>query len=165
MGTNRFALDYVFFVGVGLADEAFNLKAFGAEVEEEADGEVAGVEVVDANPGVFIGEPACSFQFNNNLAFDDEVSDIVADNNAIVINGNPMLLKDGEAEFAEFVGEGIFVDFFEEAGAEGGVDLHGGANDLFGHWREDLAHAELLFVGICAHLWAVYVVSDAIACS
>lgn len=98
-------LDDVFCAGVGFADEAFDVEAFdveafGSEIKEEAHGDFAGVEVVDANGRVFVGEGAGGFQLDDDSVFDDEVGDVVADEDAVVVDGDGVLLEDGEAELA-----------------------------------------------------------------
>ncbi len=72
------------------------------------------------------------FEFENEGIFDEDVGIIVADEDAVVVDRDRELGLDLEAGFAEFVSEGVLVDLFEKAAAEGVGDFDRAANDLFG---------------------------------
>ena len=68
---------------------------------------------------MFGGEVAGGFEFENYGVVDELIGKVFSDNLASVVNGDAGLLFDFEAEVALFDGEGVFVDFLEEAVTEG----------------------------------------------
>jgi hypothetical protein len=123
--------DYLLF-RVFIPEDAFELKAGVAEVEEEGDFLVGGFEVIDALGGVDFVEGGDGFELEYDGPFDEDIGVIVPDENSVIVDGDGELGLDLQASFAEFVGEGILIDFFEEAAAEGIGDFDRAANDLFG---------------------------------
>jgi hypothetical protein len=47
------------------------------EIEEEAEFEARGVEVVEALGGVFGGQMVCALEFNDDLIFDDDIREVL----------------------------------------------------------------------------------------
>ena len=78
---------------------------------------------------MFGGEVAGGFEFENYGVVDELIGKVFSDNLASVVNGDAGLLLYFEAEVTLFDGEGVFVDFFEEAVAEGVVDGVEGFDD------------------------------------
>jgi hypothetical protein len=84
----------------------------------------------------FICENLCNLWLSVFLLFDDGVVDeqigkVFSNDLTGIVDGYASLLFDFEAEGAEFDGEGIFVDFFEEAVAKGVVNRVEGFDDQF----------------------------------
>jgi len=85
------------------------------------------------------------FDFDDYLVFDDEVGPearVKAD--CLVEDGDDWLARKEEPAIGEFMSEDGFVDGFEEAGAEGGVDAICGVDNLsgdgvFGHFELSFA--------------------------
>lgn len=113
---------------------AFELEGGGAKVEEEAVVDAGGGEVVDELGFVAGVEVADGLEFEDEAAVDDDVRLVMPDADAVVTDVEGDLFLSGEVLFGEFQEEGVLVDFFEEAGAEAGVDRHGGADDGMGQF-------------------------------
>ncbi len=59
-----------------------------------------------------------ALQLNQKNAFDKKIGDILANDDTVIHNRNWMLLRHGKAGLAEFVGQRIFIDFFQKARTE-----------------------------------------------
>ena len=58
------------------------------------------------------------FQFDQKRFLDHQIDDVFANRHAIVNDGKPMLLRDGQSSLAQLMGQGIFVDFLQKPGSE-----------------------------------------------
>ena len=113
---------------------AFELEGGGAEVKEEAVVDARGGEVVDELGFVAGVEVADGLEFKDEAAVDDDVGLVMPDADAVVPDVEGDFFLGREVLFGEFQEKGVLVDFFEKAGAEVGVDRHGGADDGVGQF-------------------------------
>jgi hypothetical protein len=79
------------------------------------------------------------FQFDDNGVLDEEVGDVFAADDVLVANGHALLLRDVEAEQAQFSGEGVFADFLQKSGSERIGDFGRGTDDALGQRVQPLA--------------------------
>jgi hypothetical protein len=107
------------FVGFGIVsvDDSLDFDSGFLEVDEEAEGQAGGSEVVDALGGVLVGEAVGAFYFYQELVLDDYIGYVIAYGMAFVGDWEWFLGGGGDAPEGEFFQEGFFVDSFEEAGA------------------------------------------------
>jgi len=107
------------FVGFGIVsvDDSLDFDSGFLEVDEEAEGQAGGSEVVDALGGVLVGEAVCAFYFYQELVLDDYIGYVIAYGMAFVGDWEWFLGGGGDAPEGEFFQEGFFVDLFEEARA------------------------------------------------
>jgi len=81
---------------------------------------VCGVKVLDG------------FEFEDDLVFHDDVGLVVADQLVVVIDLDLLFLFGAETGFQELDQEGILIDDFKEAEAEGVMDFVGTLDDCGG---------------------------------
>jgi hypothetical protein len=110
-------------------DFAFDLDAL-TKIDEQADFNAGRLEIVD-ELGLMCGMQVFDgFEFEDDLVFHDDVGHVVADQLTVVIDLDLLFLFGAETGFQELDQEGILIDDFKEAEAEGVVDLVGTGNDL-----------------------------------
>jgi hypothetical protein len=129
--------DHCQLLGLFTQDDSFEFKAGFAEVKEEGDFFVGGFKVVDALGGVNFVEGGDGFEFEDDGFCNKDIGEVISDEKAVVVNGNGELGLDLQAGFAEFMSEGVFVNFFEEAAAESVGDFDCAADDFFGQLLMD----------------------------
>jgi hypothetical protein len=78
------------------------------------------------------GELDGGFDFNEDQIRDHQVGEVFADDFVVEEDGDGVLLGGFKAGFAQAEGRRVFVDLFEEAVAQGVVDVIKGADDLPG---------------------------------
>jgi hypothetical protein len=124
-----------------LRDYSLPFDGWLLEVDEQAEVELGDTEVVQALGEVLVAEAVRAFEFDDDGVFDEDVGVVVADAGSFVGDGEGGLAGREvlEVEFAE---EGAFVDFFEEADAEGVGDFEEGADDAFGECVRVGVHLE-----------------------
>jgi len=118
--------------GIVSVDDSLDFDSGFLEVDEQAEGQAGGPEVVDALSGVLVGEALGAFHFYQELVLDYDVGYVIAYGMAFVGDWERSLGGGGNAAKGEFFQQGFFVDFFEEAGAEGVGDFEDGVYDFFG---------------------------------
>ena len=132
-----------------VVNDALDVDSRFGEVDEQAEFQAGAFEIVQALGHVHVVDDLGRFEFDENGTLDDQFGEIIADKDTVVVNLYGLLLSDGQAGLAEFVGEGVFIDLFEKAGAESVGDGVGAADDPFGdgiqeslvvrHWRRIVA--------------------------
>jgi hypothetical protein len=72
---------------------------------------------MEALGGVGVVEAADGFEFDEDEAFDEEVGEVLADEMALVVDGDGVLLLNVEAGVAEFDDQRVFVHLLQKTGA------------------------------------------------
>jgi hypothetical protein len=112
-------------------DFAFDLDAL-TKIDEQADFNAGGFQVI-GELGLVCGVKVFDgFQFEDDLVFHDDVGHVVADQLVVVIDLDLLFLFGAESGFQELDQEGILIDDFKEAEAEGVVNLVGTLDDCGG---------------------------------
>lgn len=94
--------------------------------------EAGGGKIVVGLGFVGRGELGDGLEFENDLAVDDQVCDVFADDLVLVDHSQALLALEGEAAQGQLVFESGLLDGLEKAGAEDAVDFHGRADDYVG---------------------------------
>jgi hypothetical protein len=128
--------------GLVVKNYAFPFDFWALEVDHEGQGDAGGFEVVEALGIVFRAEAVDAFEFEDDLVFDQDVGEVVADQGAFVGDGEGGFGFGVEASRGEFVEEGAAVDGFEEAGSEDVGDFEDGGEDGFGEGFGHEGHGE-----------------------
>ena len=108
-----------------VADDAFVFKGSRAKVDQNGQGETGGGQIIMGLGFVGWCKLGDGFDFEDDFVFYDEISDVVTDELAFVVDGESDLLFKLDAAQGQFVGERDLVYSFKEAAAEGVVDFHG----------------------------------------
>ena len=87
------------------------------------------LQIVEALRGVRVVQGFDGIWFDEDGALDHEIDGVLAADYAVVGDGDPVLLCDGQAGLALLARERVLVDLFEESGAERVQDLECGADD------------------------------------
>ena len=121
-----------------------NLDPRVAEIDQQAEPQASCLEVVEALSQVNIIYDASMLEFHEDTEFDEKIGYIFADDDAIVSDGDRMLLCYGEASFAQFVRASVFVDLFKEPAAKAIAHSKCAADDLLRY---------LIWISrVCTHL-------------
>jgi len=99
-------------------------------IDEQADFNAGRLEIVDELGLVYGVEVFDGFEFKDDLVFHDDVGHVVADQLVVVIDLDLLFLFGAESGFQELDQEGILIDDFKEAEANGVVDLVGALDDV-----------------------------------
>ena len=124
-------------------DDAFDLKARLAEVEQQAEMQTCGFQIIQALRAMNLVDRPGYFQFDEDHVFDEQVNRIVPDHNAIVSNDHAMLLRDGDSGLAKLVQQSVFIDFLKESASQPVEHRQGAANNTL-----DRRLARYLFIGL-----------------
>jgi hypothetical protein len=150
------------------AAEAFDVKAAMAEVEEEADGQAGGLQVVQALGGEQVMVLLDRLQFHNDETLDDQVGDEIAHEKTIVMDRYWSLLVHAQPAFPQFMGEGVLLYLFQKPASQGVRNLKCATNDLSRQLIQTFQpfsilmslsrfpvpdSSSLISVSICVHLW------------
>jgi len=112
-------------------DFAFDLDDL-TKIDEQADFNAGRLEIVDKLGLVCGVEVFDGFEFKDDLVFHDDVGHVVTDHLVIVIDLDLLFLFGVASGFQELDQEGILIDGFKEAEAEGVVNLVGTLDDCGG---------------------------------
>jgi hypothetical protein len=123
--------------GIVSVDDSLDFDSGFLEVDEEAEGQAGGSEIVDALGCVLVGKAVCAFHFYQELVLDYDVGYVVSYGMAFVGDWKRFLGGGGDASEGEFFQEGSFIDLFEEAGAQGVGDFEDGVYDFLGEEFRD----------------------------
>ena len=74
------------------------------------------------------------FQFHQNFIFHQEIGHVLSNHDAVVNNVHTSLLKHNQSFLAQFMGKGVFIDFFQKSAAKGIGNCVGITNDLFRYY-------------------------------
>jgi hypothetical protein len=99
-------------------DDAFDLKARLAEVEQQAEMQVRGFQIIQALRAVNLVDRLGYLQFDEHAVCDQQVNSIFPDLDPIVSNDHGMLLRDGEPRLAQLVHQCVFIDFLKEPSSQ-----------------------------------------------
>jgi hypothetical protein len=102
------------------------------EIDQEAESQAGGSEVVGALGGMLAGKAIYAFQFYQKLICDYDIRYVISYGVAFIGYWKWCLEGGGNAAEGEFFQQSSFVDFFEEAGAEGVGDFEDGGGYVFG---------------------------------
>jgi len=87
-----------------------------AKVHEQAVFDAGGTEVAQELSNVFVGKRLHRLQFHDQAVVHEQIGEVFADESAIlIVNGQRVLLLHVQAQFAEPVGQGVFIDLFQVA--------------------------------------------------
>ena len=110
------------------SSETFDLHA-RAEVQEKAQREVSGGEVIQTLGGVSIVEIPHCLGFYKHPTFHDNVGEILSHYHSVVNHINFKLLSELEARLCQLVHQGILIHLFREPASEDVVNAERTAND------------------------------------
>jgi hypothetical protein len=99
-------------------DQAFDLQARAAEVEQQAKVQARGSKVIHALRTVDIIQRFAGLQFHDHCLLDQKVNRVLANNDTVVYHDDPMLLRDSKAGLAKLVRQRIFINLLKESGPE-----------------------------------------------
>jgi hypothetical protein len=107
---------------VNSVDEFSDLKSGRAEIDQQALPDASCFEVAQRLGTILIRETLAGFQFGDQLVLNEQIGEKTSKQYAVLIEHLQWtLLRDLEALFAETVGHGILVHFFQMPAAE--VDM------------------------------------------
>jgi hypothetical protein len=112
-------------------DYALELKPRLAEVEQQAEMQVRGFQIVEALRAMDFVDRLQYLQFDEDDVFDKQVNSIFPDHYPIVSNDHGMLLRDGESRLAKLVDRCVFLDFLKESRSQRLEHRQGAADDSF----------------------------------
>jgi hypothetical protein len=98
--------------------QAFDFQAWIAEVQQQAEIQAGGLEIIDALKAMGLVQRFDGLQCNQNRVVHPQVYEILADHRILVSDGGTVLLRDREPRLAQFKHHGILIDLFEEPGPE-----------------------------------------------
>ena len=110
--------------------KTLDLEAGLAEVEQQTEPQAGHREVVDALGGVSAVQRLNRFQFDDDSLLDQQIDRVLPDDNAVVVNLNPVLLRDSKTGLAELVGQCVLVNLLEKSGSERINDLECATDNL-----------------------------------
>ena len=118
--------------------EAFKI----AEVDEQAELETRGLQVVEDLGFVFGCKGGKGFGLNDDLPVTDKIGEIALDERlAFVDDGKRFFLFKWDSRAFEFDSKSFLVDAFKIAGTKCVVNLHATPNDLISFFFENQVHA------------------------
>jgi hypothetical protein len=104
--------------GLKTADYSLDLDARLAEIEQQAQMQPGCRQVIDALGHVRFVQRANRFQFNHDGILDQQVGHVLARDDTVVMNRNPLLLQDCQPSLAQFMGQRVFVNLLRETGTK-----------------------------------------------
>lgn len=99
-------------------DDAAKFQAGCAEIHQQAEMHAGCAQVVDALRAMHAVERADGLQLDQDAILHQKIDEIVADADALVVDGDAVLLRDGDAGLAQLERQGVFVNLLQEATAE-----------------------------------------------
>jgi len=104
--------------GLKTSNYSLDLNARLPEIEQQAQVQSGCLQVIDALGHVRFVERANRFQFNHDGILDQQVSHILARDDTVVMNRNPLLLQNRQPGLAQFMGQGIFINLLRKTSTE-----------------------------------------------
>jgi hypothetical protein len=96
MNTNFF-LEGIGLVAIGLADQSLPFYSGLSEIDEEADRELGGFEIIEADRSEFLGQAFGGFELEEDFPLNNEIGHIISDFLFFIEDGEGLLLLDEQA--------------------------------------------------------------------
>ena len=123
-----------------------NLKSRASEIQQKTYSEPGCAQIIHALRLVNAVNGDGGLELDDDRIFDDEISDILADNLLPIMNIDRALLGDTQSRALQFDSQGIFVDFLQKSASKMGTDCLRGPDNASSNGVDLLAEI------ICVHL-------------
>lgn len=90
----------------------------GAEVDQQTNGQPRGLQIIHALGMVDVIELFCRFELDNDLVGHHQIGHEFAHYMAAIPDADRVLLSNADSRFAQFNGQRIFINLFDEATAK-----------------------------------------------
>ena len=114
-----------------VVNDTFDFDLGLLKIDQEAEFEAAGFEVVQALSQVLIRQRIATLQFNDDRALNKNIGEVVTDDPPLVLNGQWRLTLRSNAPKFKLIRQRALVNFLQKPGPEVIADLEGRANDPF----------------------------------